>query len=299
MLANNQISLDVNEGEILAILGPNGAGKTTLVKQMVGHIQPTSGSITLLGRDVVRQPDWAPTVAAYYPQVPLALSHLTTTEALTFTGRLRGMRSSNARQQAAELVAQLGLGPASNRQLRSLSGGQQRLVGIGTALIGRLPVLVFDEPTNELDPANRRLVWDLIRRRNQMEGTTVLVVTHNVLEAELVVDRVAIIDHGRLLAINTVGALKQRVDQRLRLEVTVIPGHQARAEAFLRQFGLPQALSDTRLRLTLNKSSAGRVVDAVIAQAHEIGFEEYRLIPPSLEDVYFAVGGEEVFINGD
>lgn len=287
----------MEHGEIVAILGPNGAGKSTLVKQMVGHLRPTSGTITLMGWDVVRHPDSVPMVVAYYPQQPMALNHLTALEALVLTGQFRGLTAPQARVEALDLLDHFGLQSHRHKVLKGLSGGEQRLVGIGTALIGRLPILVLDEPTNELDPRNRRLVWDLLRHRNEREGTTIIVVTHNVHEAELVVDRVAVIDRGRLLALDSVSNLKQRVDQRLRLEATVASGSQPQAISFLQAWGAVQTISDTRLRITLDRAIVGRVIDAVVEQAAHCGIVEYRLIPPTLEDAYFHLGGQEVSVS--
>lgn len=295
--ANQEIDLAVQAGELFAILGPNGSGKSTLVRQMVGHLRPTAGQIHLLGRDVVKEPDTVPNIVAYLPQAPFALSNLTILEALECTGLLRGLSAPAVRREAMDLVELLGLGKQARRTLQSLSGGQKRLVGFATALIGHLPVLVLDEPTNELDPLNRRLIWNLLHERNAQEGTTVIVVTHNVLEVEQVVDRVALFDHGKLIALDTVGALKRRVDARMRIEMTVSPSRMAAAHGYLTRFGPVYTVTETRLRLFVEKEAIGHVVSSVVEQLESIGCEEYRLVPPSLEDVYFHFGGKEASLD--
>ena len=190
--ANANISFHVQQGEILGFLGPNGAGKSTLIKQMVGHIAPTSGEIRFQGRNVLNHANKVAQKVAYYAQEPHALNSLKVWEVLYFTGRLRGLRRKDAMDHTEKLLEQFQITEIRNKLMKNISGGQKRIIGIGTALMGDSPVLIFDEPTNELDPKKRRLVWDLIRERNRM-GATIILVTHHILEAEQVVDRVAVI----------------------------------------------------------------------------------------------------------
>lgn len=220
-------------------------------------------------------------------------------EVITFTGRLRGMNKADAESEAGELIDRLKLARVRNKMLKRISGGQKRLVGIATALIGNMEVLILDEPTNELDPENRRLIWSLILEHNRKRGVTVLLVTHNVLEAEQVVDRVMMVDHGELLAIDTVGNLKEMVDQRLRIEITSRFGMREAAEKALSHWGKVEVLSENRLRLMVSKEKAGAVVNEIIEKSEEMACEEYKLIPPSLEDVYFHLGGKEGLADGE
>ena len=161
------------------------------------------------------------------------------------------------------------------------------MIGIGTVLIGQLPVMILDEPTNELDPKNRRMVWNLIKERNQ-QGTTVILVTHNVLEAEQVVDRIAVINHGKLLAIDTSSKLKQQVDQRLKFELTTEYGRREETISSLKRLGHIQVTGEHRLTLYVNKQAASQVLDYIIHHP-ELPIEEYAVKPPSLEDVYFHI----------
>lgn len=297
--ANKNISFTVQRGEILGVFGPNGAGKSTLIKQMVGHIKPTSGNIAFQGESIFRQTKRIARLVAYYAQEPHAMESLKVWEVITFTGRLRGMSKKDAERAGEELLERLKLEKVRDKLLKRISGGQKRLVGIATALIGNMEVLILDEPTNELDPENRRLIWNLILEYNRTRGVTILLVTHNVLEAEQVVDRVMMVDHGELLAIDTVGHLKEMVDQRLRIEITSSFGKREVTETVLKQWGDVEVLSENRLRLMVPKAKAGAVVNEIIERSEEMACEEYKLIPPSLEDVYFHLGGKGDLANGE
>jgi ABC-2 type transport system ATP-binding protein len=289
--ANDDIHFEVNEGEILGLLGPNGAGKSTLIHQMVGHLSPTTGTVRFQGVNVLKQTRHVAQNVAFYSQEPHVLTSLKVWEVLFYTGRLRGMSKQDAMNETEELLARFEMEEIRNKMLKRVSGGQKRMIGIGTTLIGNSSVMIFDEPTNELDPKKRRLVWDLIQERNQ-QGTTIILVTHNVLEAEQVVDRVAVINHGKLLAIDHVSSLKRKVDQRLKFELTVTSGILEPLITHLELFGVIQRNGDTRLRLLVEKHDASKVLDWIISGRHGFQIDEYSIVPPSLEDVYFHIDNE-------
>ncbi|MBB3114590.1 ABC-2 type transport system ATP-binding protein [Paenibacillus phyllosphaerae] len=286
-LANDDITLDIRRGEILGVLGPNGAGKSTLIKQLVGHLKPTSGRVLYNGLDVFKQTNTVASEVAYYAQEPHVLSPLKVMEALVFTARLRGMEAKAAKLEAEELLERFEMTAMKEKRLSRLSGGQKRMVGIGTTLIGHCPVLILDEPTNELDPKKRRMVWELIEERNRL-GATVILVTHNVLEAEHVVDRAAVINHGRLLAMDSVANLKQRVDQRLKFDIQTAFGLREEVERVLSPWGLKQEGTENRIRLLVDKAQASELLAMIISRT-DLPIEEYAVLPPSLEDVYFHI----------
>ena len=288
--ANEDISFDIRSGEVLGVLGPNGAGKSTLIKQLVGHLKPTEGRVLYNGIDVYKQTRTVASEVAYYSQEPHVLSALKAIEALAYTGQLRGMRRKDAEREAESLLERFEMSDSRNKLLKQLSGGQKRMVGIGTALIGSSRVLILDEPTNELDPKKRRLVWNLIQER-QSEGATVILVTHNVLEAESVVDRVAVVNHGKLLAIDGVAKLKQRVDQRLKFEIQTGIGQREIAAAAMEDWGIVQQSGENRLCVLVDKPNASAVLERLIHSTH-LPIEEYSVLPPSLEDVYFHIDRE-------
>ncbi|MGZ6827637.1 MAG: ABC transporter ATP-binding protein, partial [Mycobacteriales bacterium] len=206
-LATDGVSLEVLAGEVFGLLGPNGAGKTTLVRQLVGVLRPDEGRVELLGQDVTADPRRASRLLAYLAQDEPALNELPVGLAVEVTGRLRGLSRRDARAATTALLDELALAEVRERPLTKLSGGQRRLAQVATALVGDRPLLVLDEPTTGLDVTARRAVWEVLRRRRTEQGTTVVLVTHNVLEAEQVLDRVAVLDRGRVIACDTPGRL--------------------------------------------------------------------------------------------
>ncbi len=210
VVANDDLSFHVLRGECFGLLGPNGAGKTTLISQLLGILAPTSGQIWVGGVDMVRAPQHGKQLIGYLPQHGLAMRSVEVERALRYTGRLRGQSEADARAQVREILEELELAPYASRSVNQLAGGMARLAYFAMALMGRPPILILDEPTNELDPQKRKLIWDVLARRNREQGTTCILVTHNVLEAEKVLQRVGVMQHGRMIAVGTPGELKQR-----------------------------------------------------------------------------------------
>lgn len=287
--ANDDLTFDIREGEIFGLLGPNGAGKSTLVNQIAGQLSPSSGSIHLYGMDVVKNPDVAPEYIALQPQYSSALWDLYPEEAIAYTGRFRGLSGPEANRQTNALMEELDLDPLRKKQMRRLSGGQRKLVHLAIALIANRPVQIFDEPTNELDPMVRKRVWEKLLGMNR-QGTTIILVTHNVLEAERVIQRVGIINHGRLMALGTPGELKGRVDQRVRLELMFkaeANGH----GALLQGLGEATELSRQHWTVLCHRDSTRGAIDQVLARIGLDRLDDFRILTPSLEDVYLQLGG--------
>jgi ABC-2 type transport system ATP-binding protein len=313
VLANDGISLTVRSGEVFGLLGPNGAGKTTLVRQLVGVLRPDRGRVELLGHDITAEPGLAPRLVAYLAQEEPALVELPVGLAVETTGRLRGLARRQARPAAAELLEELGLTALAARPMTALSGGQRRLAQVATALIGDRPLLVLDEPTTGRDPpapalfgpgpllapaapppgphpTARRDVWAALSRRRAT--TTVVLVTHNVLEAETVLDRVAVLDRGRVIACDSPGRLKALVSGDVRLDLvwreeppyddpTVARLHEhAVVDGRRWSTRLPQA----EAREALGRLTGGRAFAAL---------DDFTLATPSLEDAYLALGGHD------
>ncbi|WP_419248551.1 ABC transporter ATP-binding protein [Streptomyces virginiae] len=288
--ANDGISLDVRRGEIFGLLGPNGAGKSTLVRQLTGLMRPDSGSVTLLGHDLVRHPERASRLLAYLGQESTALDELTVALAVETTGRLRGQGVRAARAARDAVLEELGLAPIAGRPLKKLSGGQRRLACFATALVGERPVLVLDEPTTGMDPVARRAVWSAVDRRRAQHGATVLLVTHNVIEAETVLDRVAVIDQGKVIACDTPSGLKATVSGEVRLELVWREGAPLEVPevAQLRDRAVE---SGRRWVLRLAPDEARAAVASVTGSPAFAALDDFTLATPSLEDVYLALGG--------
>lgn len=296
--ANDSISFLARRGEAFGLLGPNGAGKSTLVKQIVGLSRPTSGNIDLFGGSIVagRTRRTSGSIA-YLPQHSLGLDELRVHEAIRFTGMLRGLRGRAASAQAAELIEELALSELVERPMRKLSGGQRRLVHIGMTLIGSLPVLILDEPTSDIDPALRQKVWGLIDRRRR-EGAAVVLVTHDVAEAERVLDRVAILDGGRVAVDGTPAQLKAGLSHRIRLEVVVSEGARVDLAQVGGDLGGEVHASGRRLSAWVPADEAVRRLEKIMSSSPAGALEDVRLVTPSLEDVYLEVVGRPIEEEG-
>ncbi|QKW19168.1 ABC transporter ATP-binding protein [Kitasatospora sp. NA04385] len=288
--ANDGIDLAVHRGEVFGLLGPNGAGKSTLVRQLTGLLRPDAGSVDLLGHDVVRHPERAARLLGYLGQESTALDELTVALAAETTGRLRGLSRAAARAQTADVVTELGLEALAHRPLAKLSGGQRRLACFAAVLVGERPLLVLDEPTTGMDPVARRAVWSAVDRRRAEHGTTVLLVTHNVIEAETVLDRVAVIDAGKVIACDTPGGLKALVDGHVRLDLVwrtdaplAVPAVAALADRAER--------TGRRWTLRTTPDEARELVAAVTTGPALAALDDFTLATPTLEDAYLRLGG--------
>jgi ABC-2 type transport system ATP-binding protein len=280
--ANDNISLAIGEGEVFGLLGPNGAGKTTLVNQIIGLTVPTSGSITINGVDVIANPGYARQACSFQAQVQAPISGLSVLQAIELVGRIRGGRKADVRKRAMELIGKLELGEWQKTMGLTISGGVRRLVAFCMAAVTPGKIVIIDEPTNDIDPLRRRLLWQEVQTLAK-QGSAVLLVTHNVLEAERVVDRLAIIDQGRVSGMGTPASLKEAEGDIMRLELILEPGSS------------PPALPDFMQQpVIVNRRIVGRVNLADVPAAIELArslknsgtIEEFSLGPATLEDIY-------------
>lgn len=205
--AVDALSFQVEPGEVFGFLGPNGAGKTTTISMVCGLLPPDGGAIELDGADLAKEPDRRRALG-YCPQSLVIWERLTCLEQLELVGRLYGLTRAAVRARAEVLLADLGLSDKARAQARTLSGGMQRRLNVALALVHDPEVVVLDEPEAGLDPQSRVLVRDYVRKLASKK--TVVLTTHNMDEAERMSDRVAIIDHGKLLVLDTPAALRQR-----------------------------------------------------------------------------------------
>lgn len=299
IVANERVSFIVPRGEVFGLLGPNGAGKSTLVHQLLGLVKPTSGEIWIEGVNIVKYPEQATKLIGFLPQTALPLRGIGVIDALHYTGRLRGQTETDARLQANSLAQALGITEFASRPAHRLSGGMLRLINFAMSLMGYPRVLVLDEPTNELDPYNRRLIWDFIAKLNRDYRVTCILVTHNVLEAEKVVQRVAIMQQGHLVALGTPGELKAKAGGKIRLEFTLKDSESLglRASQRLAQLGELEEIRPTQFRLLINRERVN-VLDAALNIIGLERLDDFRLAPPTLEDVYLDLG-RQTLLQGD
>jgi ABC-2 type transport system ATP-binding protein len=286
--ANDGISLSIEPGEVYGLLGPNGAGKSTLVKQIIGLMKPDSGTITLGPFDLVADPDAARQLCSYLPQAQMPISSFRAREAIAITGRIRGGSAETVARRLNELLDALAITEWKDTLGAKLSGGVKRLVGFAmvTACPGR--VVILDEPTNDVDPLRRRLLWEEVRRLGD-SGVSVILVTHNVLEAEKAVDRLAIIDKGRLVAEGTPSSLKAGDRGRLRLQIMLTPRAETPAlPAFVEQH---TRVGNNLMCVVSEPQAAGSITWAQGLMALGIA-EEYALGATTIEDVYIRLTGD-------
>ena len=284
--ANDGVTLRIEAGEIFGLLGDNGAGKTTVVRQLVGVLTPTSGSITLFGKDILRGAHslHVTTHVGYMPQEARPLNNATVGEALVWTARLRGLNRADAGREGERLLEQFGLGSLRDTPSSRLSGGERRLMRLAVAMAGRPPVLILDEPTNDLAPQRRRMVWELLGEMNRERGTTILFITHDAIEAERAIQRVGIMRQGRLVAVGAPSALKQAIDRKVRLELFFDPVAPPRLPEGLEA----HAVNPGRWLVTIDRAD----VSAVLERLDLEQLEDFQLRSATLEDLYlhFAAG---------
>jgi len=292
--ANDNISLEIKQGEIFGIFGPNGAGKTTLVRQMAGLIKPTSGSIQLKGLDVVRYPKIIPNYVAYFSQTPWILWSLKVWEAIFFTGIFRGLAKKEAKEETEKLLVDLELYEIRSRLMERISGGQSKMLGIAATLIGNRPILILDEPTNNLDPTNRAKLWGLFSKLCRENQVTIILVTHNVLEAEQVVDRVIIVDKGKIIANGTPGELKAKIDDRVRIEIKFKKDTPFDPHEFMKSFKDSNELHTGKWQIFIPKNQVSAVYGQVINKIAIENLDDFRLMTTTLEDVYIQMGGKNL-----
>jgi ABC-2 type transport system ATP-binding protein len=288
--ANDRITLAIGEGEVFGLLGHNGAGKTTLVNQVIGLLRPTAGSIRIDGRDMVADPGLARRLCSFQAQAQVPIDGLTPRQAIDLLGQLRGASRADVQRRRERLVDALDLGEWLDIDAARLSGGVKRLVAFAMAAVSPGRVVMLDEPTNDVDPVRRRMLWRQVRALAD-HGAAVLLVTHNVIEAERSVDRLAILDEGRVIAEGTPADLKARLGAALRLELVLDPDA---VEVPVSPFPGSSVTVGNRLMVGVPANGAGQAVAWADSLQRAGAIEEFTLGPATLEDVYVAlVGGIE------
>lgn len=263
------VDLAVGEGQVLALLGPNGAGKTTLVGVLATLVRPDAGTATVGGYDVVREPHRARTVFSLTGQYAAVDDLLTGRENLRLMARLAHMPTAPGRRRADDLLEVFGLVDAADRLVRTYSGGMRRRLDLAVSLLTRPRVIFLDEPTTGLDPRSRGDLWQVVRDVVG-EGTTVLLTTQYLEEADALADRVAVLDRGAVIAEGTAAELKRRVGT-AHLELELAGGE-------VRRLPTDGTVADGR-RLLAEVEAAGLAVD------------HWRLVTPTLDDVFLALTG--------
>ncbi len=302
------VSFEVRRGEVFALLGPNGAGKTTTVGMLTTRVRPTSGTAAIDGLDVARNPVEARSKLAVVPQRSNLDRSLSIRDNLVFHAAYHGVGKAEARARADELLAQFGLGERAGVKPDLFSGGQAQRVMIARALMHRPQVLFLDEPSTGLDPAARLFVWDRLRELKE-RGVTLMLTTHDMHEAAELSDRVAIMDHGRILALDTPQALIHSLPGSTTLELSAhAPEGAGAPEGLLDALGaLPDVQRvesvgedsgqgpELRLRLYLGGPAPALLAPAAaVLERHGLQLSAVEIGTPTLEDVFIHLTGRKL-----
>jgi ABC-2 type transport system ATP-binding protein len=292
--ALNGLDLEVEAGTLLALLGPNGAGKTTAVRIFTTLLLPDAGRATVAGYDVVKDGDRIKSQIGLAGQNAAIDEYLTGLENLEMIGRLYHLSARDARNRAFELLMQFGLTDAANRMAKTYSGGMRRRLDLGAALVALPPVLFLDEPTTGLDPRSRRQMWDVIHAL-VAEGSTILLTTQYLEEADELASRIAVVDAGRIIAEGTSDELKSQIGGD-RIEVTVVRDEDmARAHDVARRHLGDVSIDPARRRISGPARRGGSQLAELVRDfdAAGIAIADLRLRRPSLDDVFLTLTGHE------
>jgi ABC-2 type transport system ATP-binding protein len=291
--ALQDVNLTVSAGSILGLLGPNGAGKTTAVRILTTLLRPDTGSARVAGLDVVRQPAAVRQMIGLAGQTAAVDEYLTGRENLVMAGRLYHLGRAEPRRRAVELLERFELAQAADRTVRTYSGGMRRRLDLAVSLAGHPQVLFLDEPSSGLDPAGRHQLWQIIRQLVQ-DGTTVLLTTQYLEEADQLADQIVVIDRGRILAHGTPDQLKAQVGgDRLQLRLAT-PTTASRAAAVVADLGSgpPQVDAQTG-QVTLPIADGVAILPEVVRRldASGLALSDLAVRRPTLDDVFLALTG--------
>src|SRR4051794_2292221 len=287
------VDLTVPQGTVLGLLGPNGAGKTTIVRVLSTLLKPDSGTAEVAGVDVIAHPRAVRRRIGLSGQYAAVDEYLTGFENLDMIGRLYHLGRKKSRQRARELLAAFRLEDAGDRPSKTYSGGMRRRLDLAGALVADPPVLFLDEPTTGLDPRGRTDMWEVIQGL-VAGGTTLLLTTQYLEEADLLADEIVVIDHGKIIAQGTSDQLKSQVGGE-RLELTVKDGSRlAEARDLLEPRGVGKAVLDDRSRQLVMPVAGGAEVltEALrLLDSASIGLDDVGLRRPTLDDVFLSLTG--------
>jgi ABC-2 type transport system ATP-binding protein len=288
------IDLDVRPGEIYGFLGPNGAGKSTTVHMLTTLLPPTAGTARVAGLDVATQgPAVRSRIGAALQEAALD-AFLTGREHFDLQGGLHGLSKADRAARADELLARVGLTEAADRKVGGYSGGMKRRLDLALALVHRPTILFLDEPTTGLDPQSRSALWEEVGRLASQDGVTVFLTTQYLEEADVLADRVGIIDRGKLVAEGTPEALKAQIGASSVEAIPADPGRRDDAAAVLARFGEPAAASPkgVAVRLAGGAEALAEIVRALDAAG--VTLAHLDLHQPSLDDVFLAKTGRSL-----
>ncbi|AKS37281.1 ABC transporter [Anoxybacillus gonensis] len=289
------VDLRVRAGTIYGVLGPNGAGKTTTVKMLATLLRPDGGSARIFGYDVVKEPQIVRQLIGVTGQYASVDESLTALENLIIFSRLLGLSRTEAKRKATELLEEFGLMEAAKRPLKHFSGGMRRRLDLAASLIAQPPLIFLDEPTTGLDPRTRNQMWETIRRLVNM-GSTVLLTTQYLQEADELADRIAVIDRGKVVAEGTADELKTSIgNSSLQLKIDNPQHLEMARQTVERVLHVRANVSVDTGKITAPMADADRVTDLLIAlREASIQLAELSVQKPTLDEVFLAITGHGV-----
>lgn len=289
------VDLKVGTGMIYGVLGPNGAGKTTAIRMLATLLRPDAGSARIFGHDVVKEPHIVRQLIGVTGQYASVDEALSATENLIIFSRLLGLGRVEARKKAADLLEEFGLTEAAKRPLKNFSGGMRRRLDLAASLIAQPPLIFLDEPTTGLDPRTRNQMWDTIRRLVKT-GSTVLLTTQYLEEADQLADRIAVIDQGRVVAEGTVDDLKASVGtSSLHLRVQNLKDIELARQTVEQVLKVQSNISAGAGKITAPMGNIDRVTDLLIAlREASIPLAEMSVQKPTLDEVFLTLTGHGV-----
>lgn len=286
-VAVRNVSFEIKKGEIFGLLGPNGAGKTTILRMMTTLLSQDAGNVLLNGFDTLTQSRLARQQFSITGQTAAIDQDLTARENLMIFGKLNGLTHTAAKARAAELLTDFDLTQSADQTLVTFSGGMRRRLDLAISLIGKPAILFLDEPTTGLDPRTRMQMWQAIQKL-VAEGSTVLLTTQYLEEADHLADRIALIDHGKLVAMGTPNDLKQQIGgMQLRIEVTNLQEQQPAKKLIQDTLALPVSVNDRTLTVLLDHTKM-RKVSQILGQLQDatIAINNFAVETPPLDDVF-------------
>ncbi len=294
-LAVDRLDLRVNAGEIFGLLGPNGAGKTTTAGMLTTRVVPTSGSAHVAGVDVIAHPARAKQFIGVVSQSNTLDRQLSVTENLYFHGRLFGMGADESRRAASRLLEQFQLSRWADASVYGLSGGMAQRLMVARSILHRPAVLFMDEPTAGLDPQSRLALWEILEQLNA-EGQTILLTTHFMQEADQLCDRVAIMDHGAILALDTPEGLKRSTGVDTIISLTATGDLAALSSALLTRVPGARHVRTVEQGVELHVAGGEHPLTSVISAAEDSGaiIQDLSIAEPSLETVFINLTGKEL-----
>jgi ABC-2 type transport system ATP-binding protein len=289
LVAVDGVDLSIKEGELFSLLGPNGAGKTTAIKMLCCLLRPSSGTATIMGRDIHEDPMAVKQIIDVSPQETAIAEHLNAWENLRLIGGIRGLTKEEVKKRSEELLEMVGLAKRAKEQVRKFSGGMKRRLSIAMALVSDPQVLFLDEPTLGLDPQSRRGIWEHIA---ELKGKkTIVLTTHYLEEADALADRIAIIDEGKIAALGTPQELKDGISD---MQVMVVKAKNLPPDVIegLKEIYPEVKTTEDGIEIRAKELSFYDIVDYL--RPRGVAIQSTSLKQPTLDDVFLHLTGKEL-----